>query len=61
MKNKKQVYRIALSEAVEIMNRYVELEPTSALKQAAANHGIPYGEEMGEFVAWANAEIFQSL
>lgn len=28
-------------------------EPTSALREAATNHGIPYGDEMEAFMMWA--------
>lgn len=43
---------------VEALNRaygYMELdiEPTSALKQAASDLGLPYGDEMEAFVTWA--------
>ena len=30
-----------------------DLEPASALKQAASDLGIPYGDEMEAFVTWA--------
>lgn len=35
----------------------VPLEPTSALKQAASDEGIPYGAAMGRFVVWAQVEL----
>jgi hypothetical protein len=31
----------------------IDLEPTSAFKQAASDAGIPAGDEMGKFVTWA--------
>lgn len=34
------------------------LEPTSALKQAASDHGIKEGEDMGAFVNWALNEVY---
>lgn len=32
-------------------------EPRSALKQCASDAGIPFGEKMGEFVEWAEAQF----
>ena len=29
-------------------------EINSALKQVASDHGIPWGDEMGKFLAWGN-------
>lgn len=48
----------ALESAQELMICCPELEPTSALKQAASDCGIQYGGEMGAFVAWANGQLF---
>tara|TARA_R100001440_G_scaffold37948_1_gene57555 strand:- start:543 stop:1025 length:483 start_codon:yes stop_codon:yes gene_type:complete len=54
-------YTDALNEAVEMMNASDDgelfLEITSALKQAASNHGIAYGAEMQSFVDWANEQL----
>lgn len=50
-------YRSALADAVEMMEGS-ELEPTSALKQAGSDHGIPYGDDMGAFVTWARRQLF---
>jgi hypothetical protein len=44
-------YQRALDIALDLMA--IGLEPTSALKQAAELHGIPYGEAMGQFVNWS--------
>ena len=35
----------------------LHLELTSALKQAASNHGIAYGEEMRKFLKWADKQL----
>lgn len=48
----------ALRNALAMMEAHEQLEPTSALKQAASDQGIPEGEPMGEFVRWANEELF---
>jgi hypothetical protein len=53
-----KTYTNALKLAVEMMNSESELEPTSALKEAARLNGIPYGDEMGKFVNWANKKLF---
>jgi hypothetical protein len=54
-------YKDALNEAVEMMNASDDgelfLEITSALKQAASNHGIAYGADMQSFVDWANEQL----
>jgi hypothetical protein len=50
-------YEQALSDAEEMMEGS-DLEPTSALKQAASDLGIPWGEEMGKFVKWAHRKLF---
>ena len=52
----KATYRKALNEAVALMEES-EVEPTSALKQAASDNGIPYGDDMGGFVSWANRQL----
>jgi hypothetical protein len=44
-------YQRALNFALDLMA--MGLEPTSALKQAAELHDIPYGEAMGRFVDWS--------
>ncbi len=43
----------ALEDAQELLDAVPELELTSALKQAAADRGISYGEEMKAFIKWA--------
>ncbi|MWL91756.1 MULTISPECIES: hypothetical protein [Cupriavidus] len=52
------LYQRALANATAMMEANEGLEPTSALKQAAADVGIPYGDAMGDFVAWANKTHF---
>lgn len=49
-------YRAALSDANEMMMESEGLEPTSALKQAASDRLIPFGEHMQKFVRWANEQ-----
>lgn len=48
-------YQRALREAQAMMD--AGCEPTSALKQAGSDVGIPYGEEMGQFIDWANEQM----
>ncbi len=50
-------YGPAFDEAVQMMEMF-ELEPRSALKQAASDHGIPEGDEMGLFVKWAEGQLY---
>lgn len=45
-------YDEAVARATEMMDT-VDMEPTSALKQAASDHEIPFGPRMGSFVKWA--------
>jgi hypothetical protein len=42
-------YQQAFDDALYMM-LMTDIEPKSALKQCASDHGIPYGEEMGKFV-----------
>ena len=49
------LYEKALASAILLMD--IGLEPTSSLKQAASDCGIPYGDEMGKFVEWARAKL----
>ena len=53
----RRVYARALADAQALLEALPDLEPTSALKQAASDLGIPYGDEMGKFVAWAEARL----
>lgn len=46
----------ALRKAQALMAE-TDLEPRSALKQAATDTGIPFGVVMGAFVAWAEARM----
>jgi len=50
-------YLSALKEAIAMMET-TEIEPRSALKQAASDNGIPYGDNMGQFVLWAETQLF---
>lgn len=47
-------------EAINVAYEYMEMgcEPRSALKQAGNDLGIPYGDEMEKFVAYAESKIF---
>jgi hypothetical protein len=56
------VHEKALSEALEMLKQERssgELGLRSALKQAGADAGIPYGPEMGVFVEWAEARLLR--
>ena len=48
-----RAYTVALT-----MLKETELEIRSALKQAASDEGIPFGEPMGKFVHWAEKKLF---
>ena len=48
-----KTYKTALAIALDWMDACPGLEPTSALKQAASDLGIDYGEPMRRFVEWA--------
>jgi hypothetical protein len=50
-------YRTALAQAQSDLAMFAELEIRSALKQCANDEGIPYGDEMGAFVRWAEKEM----
>ena len=50
------MYQNAINDALMYMD--AGCEPTSALKQAGSDYGIPYGPEMGKFVAYANKVLF---
>jgi hypothetical protein len=50
-----QVYDGALADACILMD--TGLEPTSALKQAASDRGIAYGQDMQWFVEWARERL----
>ena len=47
-------------EAITVASEYMAMgcEPRSALKQAGNDLGIPYGNEMEKFVAYAESVIF---
>lgn len=55
MSEKEMLYQEALENALSLMEADEEIN--SALKQAASNLGIPFGEEMGKFVEWAHQEL----
>ena len=56
---RQRVYEQALADAVEI---YLPFEDgyLSSLKQAAADHGIDYGDEMEKFVRWAEKKLSEN-
>ncbi len=58
LRNPPKHYERALKKAITMMQDSDQLEPTSALKLAASDHGIPFGEEMGRFVEWGNKRLF---
>jgi len=49
-------YLSAFDDAL-LMMLHNDIEPTSALKQCASDHGIAYGEEMGNFINWAREKL----
>ncbi len=49
-------YITALNMAKDMLEA-TDIEPRSALKQAASDAGIPYGDDMGRFVEWAEEEL----
>lgn len=53
-------YVNAFRDAMQMMEASEDLEPRSALKQAASDHGIPFGEEMRKFVEWAEKRVRSS-
>lgn len=55
---REEKYLRILQIAADAMSEFEGLEPTSALKQAASDNGIPEGDEMSAFVTWANEEWF---
>jgi len=52
------VYVRAYNMAWEMLNCFDGLEPRSALKQAASDNGIAEGDEMRQFVTWAERILF---
>jgi len=50
-------YSQAFRDAMQMMEKFEDLEPTSAFKQAASDLGISEGEEMRKFVEWARKRI----
>jgi hypothetical protein len=48
------VYARALADAMPLLDAVGQ---RSALKQAGADWGIPWGTPMGEFVTWAEAQL----
>lgn len=45
-------YPHILDEALDWLDRS-PVEPTSALRETAHQHGIPWGEDMKRFIDWA--------
>ena len=50
-----QSWEAILNEAIEMMQ--YGSEPRSALKQCANDSGIEYGDDMQEFVNWAELQL----
>lgn len=50
-------YRVALQNAIAALEMFEELEIRSALKQAASDQGIDYGDDMSKFVDWAEKQM----
>ncbi len=53
----RNLYKQALEDAITYMENEPDLEPRSALKQAASDLGIPYGPDMKKFVLWAERKM----
>ncbi len=51
------LYAPAYDLAIAWLEASPELEIRSALKQAGSDAGIPYGDEMGKFVKYAEANM----
>ena len=51
-----RLWRAALNHATVMMDQNDGLEPTSALKQAASDVGIQFGEPMTAFIGWARTQ-----
>lgn len=49
----------ALNEAIQYMDTFEGLEPRSALKQAASDNEIAEGEQLQEFVNWAESKLYE--
>lgn len=48
----------AFHGAIAMLEMFEDLEPRSALKQSASDHGISYGKDMEEFVLWAESKMY---
>lgn len=46
-------YQQILSDAFVLLDSHDDLEPKSALKQAAIMHGVQTGKDLQAFVDWA--------
>jgi hypothetical protein len=46
-------YQEILSDAFVLLESHEDMEPKSALKQAAILHGVKTGPDMEKFVSWA--------
>ena len=49
----------ALNEAIQYMDTFEGLEPRSALKQAASDNQIAEGEQLQQFVRWAESKLYE--
>jgi hypothetical protein len=58
IKSNLPLYKKALNEALDMLDMCDELEPRSALKQAANDCGIEYGDTMEDFVLWAEERLY---
>jgi hypothetical protein len=56
--NQQEIYIKSLSDGITMMECCEELEPRSALKQAASDNGIEYGDDMEKFINWAESQLF---
>ena len=50
-------YQRAIKDAQWMLDNLAEIEPRSAIKQAGADAGIAWGDDMAAFVRWAEHEM----
>lgn len=50
-------YHVSFSAAQEMMIDFPDLEIRSALKEAGSRNGIAWGDDMGDFVHWAEKRM----
>jgi hypothetical protein len=51
------LFQKSLDDAIALMGM-CEVEPRSALKQCASDNGVMYGDDMQQFVEWAEKRLY---